>query len=185
MGETPLQSEEIDFLRKNKCKIALMLDNLSEVKVSSSDGSDDAIKAIAAATALGVPANNKKVIFANIHADWSINHNWMISFAQTLSSGGYIPGFIGNTDSSLNFNFDRQYSHYIEATQNQKNFNALLGATEPKIYCEPEEWKPYCPSALQPEDIQLWKTDSIIFDASVVDILYAKKLHILNHFWGG
>lgn len=29
---------------------------------------------------------------------------------------GYTPAFIGHTDSSKNFNFDRQCSHYVQAT---------------------------------------------------------------------
>lgn len=39
-----------------------------------------------------------------------------------------IPGFIGNTDSSKNFNFDRQCSHYVQATHDVGEYGrAVLG----------------------------------------------------------
>ncbi|MEE1027031.1 MAG: hypothetical protein U0L55_08510 [Acutalibacteraceae bacterium] len=67
---------------------------------------------------------------------------WMISFAQVIFANGYVPGFIGNTDSSKNFNFDRQASHFVQATRDMDCFGAILAATEPKCESIPDYWNP-------------------------------------------
>lgn len=155
-GENPITAEEIGFLRSKDCKILLVIRDLTEARVSSNNGAEDALRAIEAAKALGIQQNAGIALFAEIKPEWSINHNWMISFAGTILANGYIPGFIGNTDSSKNFNFDRQCSHYVQATEDVNQFGAVYCATEPKISAMPEEWCPYCPSALEPEDMDLW-----------------------------
>ena len=91
--------------------------------------------------------------------------------------------FIGNTDSSKNFNFDRQCSHYVQATKDANYFGALFMATEPKLDTMPEEWTPYCPSALQPEDISLWSCGTTTFDFTGVDDVYAKDEKVLENMW--
>ena len=113
LGHDPITREEIDYLQGKKCRIALVIRDLTEAGVSTYEGEPDALRAVEAAKGLGVPEHAGIALFAEIHSDWSINHNWMISFAQTLFENGYIPGFIGNTDSARNFNFDRQCSHYV------------------------------------------------------------------------
>lgn len=55
-----------------------------------------------------------------------------LSFAYTLCENGYIPGFIGNTDSSKRFRFDRECGHYKHASEADSRFGALFGATEPE-----------------------------------------------------
>lgn len=185
LGENPLTEEEIKFLNSKDCKIALVLDNLSETIVSGTNGTREGLAAVEAATNMGVPQYSAIAIFANIKEGWSVNHNWMISFAQTLASNGYVPGFIGNTDSSKNFNFDRQCSHYIQATGNVHNFNAVYCATEPKCVGDVEEWSPYCPSAIQPDDIHLWMAGTITFDTIISDAIYARDKKILMNMWEG
>lgn len=178
LGENPISQDEIEFLKSKDCKIALVMRDLTENIVSSSDGSADGARAADAAASLGIPEGT--FILAEINDDWSVNHNWMISFAQTVVSMGYTPGFIGNTDSSKNFNFDRQCSHYAQATENENQYNAVYCATEPKCVDEPDDWTPYCPSALQPEDMELWMTGDISFNDISADVVYAKTKEILN-----
>jgi len=132
---------------------------------------------------LGVPQNKGIAIFAEIKPDWSINHNWMISFAQVISANGYIPGFIANTDSSKNFNFDRQCSHYVQATKDTDCLGAVFATTEPKLDGMPEKWAPYCPSALEPEDMSLWLCGATAFDSLSVEDVYSASENILAKMW--
>ena len=182
-GENKITTEEIEFLKARDCKIGLVIRNLTEAKVSGINGTEDALKAVQAAKELGVPQNECIALFAEIKPEWSVNHNWMISFAQTVFANGYVPAFIGNTDSSKNFNFDRQCSHFVQATKDVNCFDAIFMATEPKLDSAPEEWTPYCPSALEPEDISLWSCGTTTFDFTGVEDVYAKDNKVLENMW--
>ena len=182
-GEEKITVEEIEFLRSKDCKIGLVMNDLTEAKVSGINGTEDALKAVEAAKELGVPRNEGIALFAEIKPEWSVNHNWMISFAQVISANGYTPAFIGNTDSSKNFNFDRQCSHFVEATKDANYFGAIFMATEPKVDGTPAEWAPYCPSALEPEDISLWACGKTTCGEIQVEDVYAKDENILEKLW--
>jgi len=182
-GENKLSADEIDFLKRKDCKIGLVISDLTEAKVSSISGTEDALKAVEAAKELGVPQYKSIALFAEIMPEWSVNHNWMISFARTVFVNGYIPGFIGNTDSSKNFNFDRQCSHFVQATNEAKYYNAIFMATEPKCEAMPEKWEPYCPSALQSTDMQLWCCSTTTFDSIQVEDVYAMDNKVLDNLW--
>ena len=182
-GEDQITANEIAFLKEKDCKIGLVIRNLTEAQVSAVNGSEDALKAVDAAKKLGVPQNQGIALFAEIKPEWSVNHNWMISFAQAVAANGYTPGFIGNTDSSKNFNFDRQCSHFVQATADVNYFGAIFMATEPKISSEPEKWEPYCPSALEPEDMSLWCCGTTTFDFVQVEDVYAKDEKVLENMW--
>lgn len=182
-GDNKITGEEIEFLRAKDCKIGLVIRDLTEAKVSGVNGTEDALKAVVAAKEMGVPANAGIALFAEIQPEWSVNHNWMISFARIVSANGYVPAFIGNTDSGKNFNFDRQTSHYIQATKDVNHFNAVFMATGPKRVMMPTEWEPYCPSALQPEDMHLWSCGTTTFDFIQVEDVYAKDEKVLENMW--
>lgn len=182
-GENKITAEEVEFLKEKDCKIGLVLRDLTEEKVSGEDGIEDALAAVEAAKQLGVLQNAGIAIFAEIKPEWSINHNWMLSFASALSTNGYMPGFIGNTDSSKNFNFDRHCSHFVQATKEVNHFDAVFMATEPKCDGVPEEWTPYCPSALEAGNIALWACGKTTFDQIEVDDVYAKDLRVLENMW--
>lgn len=182
-GADRLTEDELAFLRERGCKILLVMDELTEQGVSRMNGADDALRAVEVATALGVPQHQNIAIFADIKPDWSVNHNWMISFAQMLSANGYIPGFIGNTDSSKNFNFDRQCSHFVQATGNVGNYGAIYMATEPKLDVAPEVWEPFCPSALEPENMSLWVCGKTVFGSITTDDIYMKDEKTLEKLW--
>ena len=182
-GENAITMEEVEFLKAKACKIGLVLSDLTEEMVSKTNGAEDALKAAATAQELGVPKNQGIALFAEIKPEWSVNHNWMISFAQTLSENGYVPAFIGNTDSSKNFNFDRQCSHYVQVTEDVNHFGAVFMATEPKVDGMPEKWEPYCPSALEPEDMHLWACGSTVFGEVEVEDVYAKDEKVIENMW--
>ncbi|MBO5097011.1 MAG: hypothetical protein J6B96_01700 [Agathobacter sp.] len=182
-GENKITMEEVEFLKARDCKIGLVLRDLTEVKVSRTNGTEEALLAATAAEKLGVPKNRGIALFAEIKPEWSVNHNWMISFAQTLSEKGYVPAFIGNTDSSKNFNFDRQSSHYVQATESVNHFGAVFMATEPKTDSMPEKWEPYCPSALEPEDMHLWACASTVLGEIEVEDVYAKDEKVIETMW--
>lgn len=183
LGENEVTEEEIAFLREKDCKIMLVIKDLTEKGVSGTNGTEDALRAIEKAKSLEVPQKEGIAIFAEIKADWSVNHNWMISFAQTLFENGYVAGFIGNTDSSKNFNFDRQCSHYVQETESADQLGAVYVSTEPKCGEMPEEWTPYCPSALNPEDMHFWSCGETTFDSIKVEDIYAIDEKTVEKLW--
>lgn len=182
-GEDRVTAEEVEYLKSRSCKIGFILRDLTEAGVSGTDGMADAMRAIKAFRDIGIAPNKGVAVFAEIKSEWSVNHNWMISFAQAVLANGFVPGFIGNTDSSKNFNFDRQSSHYVQATKDVNFFNAVFMAVEPKLDDVPESWAPYCPSALEPEDMSLWDCGKTVFDQTAVDDVYARDENVLENMW--
>ena len=185
VGKNPIEDEEIEFLKSKNCKIALIVRDLSEATISSNTATEDAIRAIEAARRLGIPRNNSIALFAEIPDDFSVNHNWMINYARNLLNNGYLPGFIGNTDSSKNFNFGRQCSHYVQATRNEGQLCAVYCSTQPKYQFDPESFATYAPSELLPKDINLWNYGNIDFHKISVGKLYASSAMVLDRFWPG
>ena len=183
LGSSCVTKEEIEFLKEKDCKVFFVIRDLTEKAVSGVSGTQDALRAAEAAKQLGIPQNKGIALFAEIKPEWSVNHNWMLSFAHTLVSCGYTPGFIGNTDSSKNFNFDRQCSHFVQASKHVNNFGAVFMATEPKTNKMPTEWRPYCPSALNPEDIDLWSCSKTKFDKIRTEDVYARDQKVLENMW--
>ncbi|MBQ8185081.1 MAG: hypothetical protein IJ036_04775 [Lachnospiraceae bacterium] len=182
-GKDAMTKEEIDFLRSKNCKIVPMIRNFTEGQISADNGTNDAIYVVQVAKRLGIPPYKGIAIFVEVKPEWSINHNWMITFGRVLSFYGYVPGFIGNTDSSKNFNFDRQCSHYVQFITSTNEARAMYGATEPKRAGVPAKWEPYCPSALQPEDMHLWACGKTVFDKFVVEDVYARDEKVLACMW--
>jgi len=182
-GGNKITEEEIKFLQEKKCKVALYFDELTEVGVSSMDGTDDALRAVEGAKALGVPVDKGIAIFAVIGGDWSVNHNWMISFASMVRNNGFVAGFFGNTDSSKNFNFNRQCGHYVRATEEAGYFGAVFGATEPKPGGEAAVWTPYYPSDMNADRIALWQNGTIACDGIEANTTYAHDESVLSYMW--
>lgn len=182
-GEGTITREEIDFLKSRNCKIACMVTHINEVEISGNEGINDAWIAIKAAKALGIPENSGIALFAYIPSDWSVNHNWMIGYAKTLFENGYIPGFAGNTDSSMNFNFNRQCSHYVQGTRQYNEFSAVYWATEPKYDFDPDVWAPYAPSEQLPKDMDMWQYGTVEFHGISANKDYVRDSSIMKHFW--
>lgn len=182
-GDGAITSEEIEFLKRKKCKIALIVRDLIEEIISSNNAEKDSQRVIEIAKNLGVPQEQGIALFAEIPSHWSVNHNWMIDYANNLLNSGYIPGFIGNTDSSKNFNFGRQCSHYVQATRKNDQLHAVYCSTEPKYKFEPESWAPYAPSQLLPNDIHLWQYGKIKFHSLKVNKCYARDEAVTKCFW--
>lgn len=171
-GENSTTREEIDYLKKKNCRMGMVIRDLKELDISSSHGDKDAFKAIRELKRLDLNSNKRIAIFADINPNWSINHNWMITFAQTLVVNGYIPAFIANTDSSQSCSFDRQCSHFANATRDTSCFGTIFCATEPKTPNKPETWSPFCPSALETSEIALWMCGKTEIDNTFVDDVY-------------
>jgi len=183
-GENHIEMEELEFLRDKNCRVALIFNELTEAGVSAMSAEEDAMRAIKAARTIGAPDYGNIAIFAAIGDKWSINNSWMMSYAHMLSSNGYIPGFIGNTDSSKNFNFGRQCSHYVENTTEQNNYGTVYWATEPKLdTIEPTEWAPYCPSAMRPDQIDMWRIGINSCGNVTANKTFARDKSILKYMW--
>ena len=116
-GEYGVTREEMAFLKANGCRTALVLNGLTERIVSQNGAVPEAQRALEALRRLRVPSFSEIALFVRFAPNWSMNHNWMLSFAYTLCENGYIPGFIGNTDSSKRFRFDRECGHYKHASE--------------------------------------------------------------------
>ena len=182
-GEGVLESEEIEYLKSQKCKIALIIRDLNEADISANKAEKDALRAVEAAKKLEVPQNMGIALFAEIDRNWSVNHNWMLSFAYHLTKNGYIPGFIGNTDSSDNFNFGRQCSHYVQAMRSRTEYPSVYWSSAPKYNFDPESWAPYAPSELLPKDMHLWQYGTVNFHSIQVNKSYARDESIMKNFW--
>lgn len=185
VGKNPIELEEIEFLKNKHCKIAFIVRDLSEANISANNATDDALKTIESARRLGIPRNKSIALFAEIPDHFSVNHNWMINYARNLLNNGYLPGFIGNTDSSKNFNFGRQCSHYVQATRKEDQLGAVYCSTQPKYNFDPEAFATYAPSELLPKDIALWNYGNIDFHKISVGKLYASNSTVLDRFWSG
>ena len=182
LGENSITEEEIEFLKGKNCKVALIINHLSEADVSKTNGDADALEAAEAAKALNIPADGSTALFVDIKDDWTVNHNWMISFANALNDSGYVPGFIGNTDSSKNFNFDRQCGHYMQATKDMDEYGAIYWATEPKTDAEPTVWSPFFPSDFTVYKISIWRTSSVSVNNISANTNYAQDYSVLKYF---
>ena len=179
-GENAITDEEIMFLHSRECKIGVVIRHFNERTVSKSNGSSEANEIISFVSNKTIPQFENKAIFVEVQPDWSINHNWMISFAQVLFHNGFITGFIGNTDSSKNFNFDRQYSHYIHATNSVNHFGTIICATEPKCESIPEIWAPFAPSAIEPEEVDMWECHNNYYKTIKSALVFIKDTSILD-----
>ena len=62
-------------------------------------------------------------------------------------------------------------------------FGCFFTPTKPKLDTTPEEWTPYCSSALEPEDISLWCCGTTTFDFIGVEDVYAKDDKVLENMW--
>lgn len=177
-GEHSISKEEIKFLAERDCGVLLIFDDLTLVGVAKSDGTADAERAVAAAKKLGVCDDGKTAIFAEIKDNMYVNHNWMLSFASTLKANGFVAGFIGNTDSSENFNFDIEFSHFIVA-----GGNALCFATRPVTTEHVYKWTPYSPSALPVEKMAFWQNGKKEFNGLEYNTVYTKDEPLLEHIF--
>jgi len=183
-GKDKLTPEEITFLHDKGCRIALIFDDLSEAGVSAMDGSKDGQRAAAAAKSLGAPAGRGIAVFAAIKDNWSVNNSWMVWFTRTLWNNGYMAGYMGNTDSSKNFNFGRECSHYASFMGEAGKNGTAYWATEPRPGVEPSAWEPYCPSQLTPEEIDLWSNgEKIKYRDMVFNKSYARGEAVLRLMW--
>lgn len=182
IGEGAITESEMNFLKSKNCKIALILRNFTEAEISTNNGVNSAMKTIEAAKAKNIPQNKEIALFVYVNPEWSVNHNWMMGFASTMLNNGYIPGFIGNTDSSKNFNFGRQGSHYIQATREHDEYHALYWSLEPKYKFDPDRWAPYAPSEILPKDMHLWQYGTIDFHSISVNKNYVRDESVMKHF---
>lgn len=181
-GENKLTVDEVEYLRKNKCRVMLVFDELSEIEIATKSAVNQAQKAIKAAYSFGAPDEGRIAIFANISPNWCVNHNWMLSYSAQILKSGYIPGFIGNTDSSQNFSFDREIGHFLRFANNNNIPAPVVCATEPKqLY--PSDWLPFCPSDMSREDISFWETGEENCGDVQAKTMWARDKFVLANTW--
>ena len=160
-GNNSLTKEEVQYLHKKGCKIALIY-ACENKKITEKNGMDMAQKVIEAALACGVP--NNVAIFLEIDENEEITNTFMHGYAQVLLAEGYTPGFKANTDAK--FAFDREFSRGMQNNQNVFKW-CLIWAVAPTIseydgittshLIHPDEWKPFAPSCISRKEIAIWQ----------------------------
>lgn len=181
-GSCRIQREEIEFLHGKNCRIALIYNGATEEGACSLYGVEDGVCAVEAAQSLGVPSGEGYAIFAKIQPEWQVWENWIYGFAETVSEAGFVPGFIANTDSSINCSFDRSYNRFLEISREEDHFGCLVWATEPKQE-EPEVWMPFCPSDITPDQISLWQASSVECGGQPIEENWLRNEEILQYMW--
>lgn len=161
IGQNSITKEEIDFIHRKGCKIALTCTDDGE-KQSEEQGNHFANKIVEYALKLGIPVNT--AIFLEINNSESVSTLYMTGFASTLLIYGFVPGFKANTDAT--FYFDRDYSRGM---QNNKEIfqKTLVWAVAPTLkefdrittthLIQPDYWEPFAPSGITRNDIAIWQ----------------------------
>lgn len=163
-GENSLTSEEIIFLHRKGCKIAVYFtaDGMMETKAQ---GQIMGAKALIKATELNIPKNT--AVFLEINDNANVTTDALLGYAEILMSEGYVPGYKANTDAK--HMFDREYSRGMQI--NREVFaKCLIWATAPLLaeydrmttthFIHPDNWKPYAPSGVTRKEIAIWQYGS-------------------------
>lgn len=162
-GENAVTAEEIDFLHRQGCKVAVLYNGYDKNALSlEANGTIDGKKAVIAASELGIPAGT--AIFLEISAQLTVTDAYLKGFAKALIEDGYTPGFCANTDA--NFDFDHQFSR---GCQNDPDIfgQCLIWAVSPSLdeyyqttdahLIHPDVWEPFCPSGMTRDQIAVWQ----------------------------
>lgn len=160
-GDACLTNEEIQFLHKKGCKIALVY-ACERTKDTVEKGVDMAQKAVKQAKILGV--TNNVAIFLEINENDHVASTCLKGYAQVLLDSGYTPGFKANTDAK--FAFDREFSRGMQDEEDLFKW-CLIWAVAPSIneyngiktthLIHPDEWKPFAPSGISRKEIAIWQ----------------------------
>lgn len=183
-GQDAINLSEINYLKEKNCKVFFVFDELTEEDVSTFDGTNSAAVILNAMRKLEVPKNKDIAIFIKLNDSWSINYHWMISFTQAICENGYVPGFIGNTDSSTNFIFDRHCTYLFRAAEEINCFEVVFMVSNPKLDTMTDELMPHCSSALKPENVHIWSCGTTTTSNYVgVEDIYVKDEKIFLNMW--
>lgn len=160
-GDNCLTKEEVQFLHKKGCKIALICAGEGEKK-SEEQGMDMAQKVIEQALALRIPKD--VAIFLEIPQNEIVTCAYMCGYAMALIVAGYTPGFKANTDAK--YTFDRDFSRGMRSNTDLFK-KCLIWAVAPGVeeydgittshLIHPDEWKPFAPSGITRRDIAIWQ----------------------------
>ena len=160
-GENSLTKEEIQFLHKKGCMIALIYKPHGEMKTDT-QGKDIANKISMRALELDIFGGT--TIFLEIGENENASRDFMRGFAKTLIELGYIPAFKANTDAKCSF--DREFSRGMQ-TDKDVFSKCIIWATAPTVpeyngittshLIHPDNWHPYAPSCMTRRDIAIWQ----------------------------
>ena len=161
VGENALTKEEINFLHKKGCKIAIFFD-VDYTKETEEDGKEIARIAIERGQELQLPTGI--AIFLEISSEENATTAFMKGYAESLLASGYIPGFKANTDAK--YSFDREYSRGIQIDRDIFKL-CLIWAIAPTVpefdrittthLIHPDNWKPFAPSGITRKNIAIWQ----------------------------
>ena len=160
-GENALTKEEMIFLKKRGCRIAVIQSDDHE-KNSVETAEYIAKKFIDKCRNLGLRINS--AIFLEIDQDEELTAEFMVKFAEVIKSAGYSVGFKANTDAK--YAFDREYSRGMNIASNLL-VDCMIWAIAPYVddynrittshLIQPEEWRPFAPSCTKRKDVAVWQ----------------------------
>jgi hypothetical protein len=122
-GPEPLTSDEVSLFSNRKIGVVLLADIYSSC-ASSANGTEEADKAAARASALNVPTGNVS-IYLDIEAGNTTTADCIQSHADELASKGYRPGFYYDPNDTFN-------SAFCSISGDSHVANAALWSMEPE-----------------------------------------------------
>lgn len=139
-GHYALTATEADFLLAQGCSILVIYngayDDAKSVRGGSKEGVNDAKKAIAAATALGVPKST--YIYADIESGWRVTAKWLEGWSDTMHDSDF-GGAGGVYANPLPLNAPHFNVPYCQAFNDDENMRGKDGVRGGYIYSsEPE-----------------------------------------------
>ena len=160
-GENSLALDEIQFIHRKGCKIAVIYSS-SDEKKTEEQGMLLAKKMSACAREVGIPKG--VAIFLELGETEVVSRNFMRGLAKSLMEDGYTPAFKANTDAK--FSFDREFSRGMQSDREIFK-KCLIWAVSPTVrkyngittshLIHPDNWKPYAPSSLTRGEIAIWQ----------------------------
>ncbi len=157
-GDTAATRREVAFLRKRDCRIALIVQG-----IEWGDGRKDALCAVKAARALGVPRKRGIALFAEITNRRYLNSTWIADYVRVVHRKGYVPGFWVNTASNQHV--------YVEECVRQsvkhKHLQIVYGTHE----------------SFSPTGVQLWGGDDHPFSDFGIDNMCVRDRTALKYLW--
>jgi hypothetical protein len=139
-GGTPLQPFEASFLHSSNISILLLVSPANGNLTSASTAVSEANAAISAAEALGVPQG--VALFRDVENDYTVSSAYIVSWWQTISNAGYVPGFYENPVSGSS-DFGSAYCAAV-ASDGSIGSGVALYSDEPELnsYSYPESAAP-------------------------------------------
>lgn len=96
-GFNELAKAGLELQEKKNCRLGLVIDDITENIVISTDGNAYGVRSVSQANELGFTNNQGTFVFVQINPSWIINEKWKRTFQTYLYSKGFCPVFINRS----------------------------------------------------------------------------------------